>query len=87
MKSTLFLKIFLLVSFFILTSCVKKNHPPIIRDQYFSIAENFPSETLVGQVIAKDEDNDTSLTFLILMGNINDAFEFSETGGKLTINK
>ena len=40
---------------------------------------------MAGQVIAIDEDNNTSLTFLIINGNINDAFEFSETGGKLNI--
>ena len=69
----------------ILSSCIKKNHAPTINNQVFAIDENSPSGTFIGQVLAIDEDNDLNLSYSILSGNSNDAFEISKTDGKLTI--
>ena len=83
---TVFLKLCILIGVLILTSCLKKNHPPTIDDQTFSIDENSPVGTLVGKVLAFD-DEDHSLSYSILGGNTNDAFTVSETDGKISVNR
>jgi hypothetical protein len=70
----------------IISSCSKKNHPPLIQSQEFSIPENSAGGTLVGKVIAMDEDNDTAFTYTIISGNTNNAFQISSSGGKITVN-
>jgi hypothetical protein len=69
----------------IFSSCAKKNHPPTVENQEFSIPENSSQGTLVGKVVAMDEDNDTSMTYSIISGNTNNAFGISESGGKITV--
>ncbi len=86
MKLTVISSIFLSICCLILSSCAKKNHPPVIQDQEFSVSENTSAGTFVGKVIAMDEDNDTVLTYAIIKGNTNDAFKISKTDGSITIN-
>ena len=69
----------------IFSSCSKKNHPPSVLPQEFSIQENSVQGTLVGKVLATDEDNDTSITYTIINGNTNNAFQISESGGMITV--
>src|SRR5450759_1979513 len=82
---TFFLRLSILIMVIILSSCVKKNHPPTIDDQTFSVDENSPVGTSVGKVLAFDEDGQ-ALTYSILGGNTNSAFSISETDGKITVN-
>ena len=86
MKSfTFFLNSGILMLFLMFSSCVKKNHPPIINDQTFSIDENSPAGTFVGNVLASDEDGQV-ISFSVKSGNTNDAFSISESDGKISIN-
>jgi hypothetical protein len=64
-----------------LSSCVKKNHPPTIDDQTFSIDENSETGSSVGQVSAPG----LTLKYSIISGNTNSAFDISETDGKITV--
>ncbi len=64
---------------------IKRDIPPSIIAQEFSIKEKSPSGSLVGQIVASDEDGRIS-SFSILSGNLNNAFSISETDGKLTVN-
>ncbi|HEY5470197.1 MAG TPA: cadherin domain-containing protein [Bacteroidales bacterium] len=82
---TFSLRLSILMLVIILSSCVKKNHPPTIDDQTFSVDENSPVGTSVGKVLAFDEDGQ-ALTYSILGGNTNSAFSISETDGKITVN-
>lgn len=74
----------ILVLFIFLISCIKKDIPPTINDQSFSIDENAPVGTIVGKVIASDEDGQIE-SFSIFSGNTNDAFLISETDGTITV--
>ena len=85
MKLTSISRILLSISFLIFISCAKKNHPPVIQDQEFTITENSPVETIVGKVIAMDEDDDQVLNYSIISGNSNDAFEISKTDGNIIV--
>lgn len=82
---TFFLNLCILILVLMLSSCVKKNHPPTINDQTFSIDENSTGGTLVGQVLASDEDGQV-ISYSIKSGNTNNAFSISELDGKITIN-
>ena len=55
------------------------NDDPIIANQNFSIEENSPNSTFIGQVEAIDEDGD-ELTFSITVGNDEDIFAISSDG-------
>jgi hypothetical protein len=68
-----------------MSSCKKINHPPAISDQTFSIDENSPVGSLVGTVQASDEEDPTVL-YSIVGGNVNSAFSISEKDGRLTVN-
>ena len=70
--------------FIVLSSCTKKNNPPTINDQVFTIDENSISGTLVGKVAASDEDGQV-VSYSIKSGNLNDAFAISDTSGKITV--
>lgn len=62
-----------------------ENNAPEIEDQEFTIAENSENGTEAGTIIASDPDND-NITFLILSGNIDDAFVLGSSTGILTVN-
>ena len=83
--NTLFLRLSILMVILILSSCLKKNHPPTINDQAFTVDENSAEGTFVGNVIASDEDGQ-ALFYKILGGNTDNAFRISETDGKITVN-
>ncbi len=69
----------------ILFSCQKRDIPPTVSDQLFSINENSTSGTFVGNVVASDEDGQI-VSYVIKSGNKNDAFLISETDGKISVN-
>jgi hypothetical protein len=68
----------------IFSSCEKKNHPPVLDDQGFTIPENSAVGTLAGKVIAFDED-EQPLTYSIASGNTGDAFTISSSTGNITV--
>lgn len=80
-----FLKYCALILVITLLSCQKKDIPPVINDQTFSIDENSAGGTAVGNVVASDEDGRV-VSYAIKSGNTNDAFLISETDGKITVN-
>jgi hypothetical protein len=84
MKIQTTLRLISLMICFLLLSCTKKNNAPVINDQAFSIDENTPSGTLVGHVIANDEEDGTNVTYSLAGGNNNDAFAVS-ADGNLTV--
>jgi len=63
---------------------INENRAPIIPNQTFSIEENSPFNTLVGQVVASDPDND-NLTFSILSGNTHSPFGIDATSGEIRV--
>ena len=62
------------------------NLAPVIENQEFALAENSPSGQSVGIVVATDPNPDQTLTFSILSGNTNNAFQINATTGSLTVN-
>ncbi len=62
------------------------NNPPVIANQAFSINENSPNGTLVGTVLATDPDAGQTLTFSIIGGNTNNAFQINANTGALSVN-
>ena len=70
----------------LLVSCKKenKNTSPVIQTQSFTVAENTPAGSLVGQVKATDAENDP-LSYSIVLGNAEFAFEIGETTGDLSV--
>ena len=80
-----FLKFAILIFILVLYSCAKKNSPPSISDQTFSIDENSISGTLVGKVVASDEDGKV-VSYSIKNGNTGNAFIISETEGNISVN-
>lgn len=80
MKKTTFCLISgVIVLLLILASCEKKNHPPRIDDQAFTLEENSGVGTAVGMVLAFDEEDET-LTYSILSGNTGNAFSIGSQG-------
>jgi len=61
------------------------NNPPEIDNQYFNINENAPNGKLVGIVIATDPDNAQKLTYSIISGNIDNAFQSNSSTGQLSV--
>lgn len=61
------------------------NNPPQIENQSFNIDENSPNGTTVGTVIAFDPDIGQTLTYSILSGNTNNAFQLNISNGTLTV--
>jgi gliding motility-associated-like protein len=60
------------------------NHAPVIQNQQFSINEDSNAGSLIGTVIATDEDND-NLNFEIISGNIDDAFSIDMSSGEISL--
>jgi alpha-mannosidase len=61
------------------------NHSPVIYNQAFSITENPPADTLIGQIIAYDTDSGQMLNYSIISGNINSAFKINSLSGELFV--
>ncbi len=62
------------------------NEPPQISNQTFSVPENTANGQQVGTVAASDPDNGQSLSFSIISGNTDNAFQIGSTSGTLTVN-
>ncbi|WP_416865776.1 MAG: cadherin domain-containing protein [Imperialibacter sp.] len=60
------------------------NHPPDASNETFTINENSPLATIVGNITASDEDGD-NLVFAITAGNIGNAFEVGSNTGQLSV--
>jgi VCBS repeat-containing protein len=56
------------------------NTPPVIANQSFSVSENSPAGSSVGQVVASDPDPGQSLSYAILSGNTGNTFAISASG-------
>ena len=64
--------------------------PTIPANQSFTLLENSPTNTVVGQVVATDPDGigpNGTLTYSITGGNTNGAFQINPTTGQLTVNQ
>ncbi len=62
------------------------NEPPVMDDQYFQVEELSPEGTLVGTVTSFDPDQGQSLSFSIVSGNTDDAFEVDAESGDIVVN-
>ena len=69
----------------LLYSCNKNETAPEIADQEFSIAENSPVGTPVGTVVAFDPDEDQTITYEIVDGNMDQAFSITPNDGILQV--
>ena len=76
-----------LVLSILLISCDKNDSPPVIADQEFSIDENAPKGSLIGNIVASDNDEGQKLSFEILEGNENEIFDLDPSNGNLTVAK
>lgn len=65
---------------------VYENNKPHICDQNFIVDENKPNGTIVGNVIATDDDLSQTLTYSIISDNLNDAFIINPSTGIITVN-
>ena len=61
------------------------NQPPQIGNQSFSVVENSPNGQTIGTVIASDPDAGQSLTYLIIDGNTDNAFQINGSNGEITV--
>ena len=68
-----------------LTSCSENVNPPQVEDQEFAVDENSAAGTIVGVVIAYDEDEGQSVSFGIVGGNEEGIFEIDPIGGHLSV--
>jgi hypothetical protein len=66
-------------------SSTGSNQPPVILNQAFSVNENSPNGTAVGNVVATDPDAGQTLTYTILSGNTNSAFALNSSTGAITV--
>jgi hypothetical protein len=61
------------------------NEVPVINNQFFSIAENSASGTIIGTVVATNPDAGQTLTYSILSGNTSGAFSINISTGVLSV--
>jgi hypothetical protein len=61
------------------------NEPPVMSNQTFTITENSPSGTEIGQLIASDPDNGQIIKFSVVSGNDNQVFNLDELTGILSV--
>ncbi|MEM9297127.1 MAG: cadherin domain-containing protein [Bacteroidota bacterium] len=64
---------------------VNENTAPVINDQSFTLDENSPNGTVVGTVLAQDNEQ-AELLFSIGSGNTGDAFSINTASGELSVN-
>lgn len=82
-----FVVTFLIFSCFTLSSCEKLfNNAPEIRDQVFSITENSPEGTIIGQVEVSDKAGQ-DISFWLIKGNEDNIFSIDALKGTLLVNK
>ncbi len=61
------------------------NESPVMSNQIFSIPENSPNGQQFGVVVASDPDAGQTLTYSIVSGNYNNAFEINSSTGALSV--
>lgn len=61
------------------------NDAPVVNDQFFSVLEHRVTDTLVGTVVASDEDAGQTLSYSIIGGNVGNAFRIDATTGQVFI--
>jgi hypothetical protein len=61
------------------------NEAPVVNNQTFFIAENSSNGTPVGTVIATDPDAGQILHYMIVAGNLNNAFTLNPLTGQITV--
>lgn len=61
------------------------NQAPTIANQVFSLPENSANNTVVGTVLANDEDLGQVLTYAITAGNATGAFSINAATGQITV--
>src|ERR1700690_1710140 len=83
-KSALLLQSGTLILSLIIFSCVKKENSVTFPNQSLSIDENSETGTIVGKILASDKNN-LSLSYSIISGNTNSAFDISATDGIITV--
>ncbi len=62
------------------------NDAPVVNDQSFAVDENSANGTLVGTVLASDEDPLDTLSYSITAGNSGNAFVIDAATGELRVN-
>jgi len=77
-----FISLFLII--IMCYSCKEKNNAPIIEDQIFQIDENSPNGSIVGTVIAEDDDIQT-ISFNIIDGNQENVFSINSVSGEINV--
>jgi len=60
------------------------NHPPVAQNQVFSISEDSEEGTIIGTVVATDQDND-NMSFEIVSGNVDDLFSIDRVNGEISL--
>lgn len=61
------------------------NQAPLIDNQTFTATAYASNGTVIGNIAAKDPDENQTLTFSIISGNTNNTFSLNSTSGKLTV--
>ncbi len=61
------------------------NENPEIDDQGFLLPENSPVNTTIGTVVASDPDQNQTLTYSIISGNLNNSFSINSTTGVIKV--
>ncbi|MBI1345433.1 hypothetical protein GC163_04010 [bacterium] len=60
---------------------------PYVSPQTFTVAENSPSGTVVGDVVASSPDIGDTLTYSITGGNVGSAFRINANNGLISVNR
>lgn len=61
------------------------NENPVVNDQTFSVDENSANGTVVGTVVATDQDAGQTLSYAITAGNALGAFAINSSSGQITV--
>ncbi|MBN1373577.1 MAG: cadherin repeat domain-containing protein, partial [Anaerolineaceae bacterium] len=61
------------------------NDAPVVTDSTFSILETVANGSVVGTVVASDQDAGQTLTYSITAGNTGNAFAIDPTNGQITV--
>lgn len=62
-----------------------ENHPPVINSQSFTTSFDAELPSIVGTVVAFDEDEGQNLSFEIISGDVDNLFNIDEASGVLNI--
>ncbi len=64
---------------------LRVNQPPMLNNASFSLPENSPAGTVVGTLMATDPDMDQTLTYSIVLGNLDGGFSIDPSTGVLQV--